>query len=155
MFRGDTQASYLLALDMDLVPTELRSAVAERLGRAIEARDGPLSTGFIGVRLLCPILSEIGRSDLTYRLLLNETFPSWGRSIRHGATTIWGTLGRLDRRARLPNALHELAQPLLARIGRGMDSIAEVRSGKHPTPLESRERVPARWLRHCRQASTR
>jgi alpha-L-rhamnosidase len=30
-----------------------------------------------------------GRSDLASRLLLNETYPSWGYSIRHGATTIW------------------------------------------------------------------
>ena len=27
--------------------------------------------------------------DLAYRLLLNDTFPSWGYSIKHGATTIW------------------------------------------------------------------
>ena len=38
---------------------------------------------------LCPVLTAIGRSDLAYRLLLNETFPSWGYSIRQGATTIW------------------------------------------------------------------
>jgi len=34
-------------------------------------------------------LSRFGHSDVAYRLLLNETFPSWGYSIRHGATTIW------------------------------------------------------------------
>ena len=39
--------------------------------------------------LLCPVLSEMGYSDVAHRLLRNETFPSWGYSIRHGATTIW------------------------------------------------------------------
>ena len=55
----------------------------------IEAHDWHLTTGFVGVGLLCPVLTEAGYADVAYRLLLNETFPSWGYSIRHGATTIW------------------------------------------------------------------
>ena len=31
----------------------------------------------------------MGYSEVAHRLLRNETFPSWGYSIRHGATTIW------------------------------------------------------------------
>ena len=86
---GDTQTVYLLALHMGLVADELRERVAERLVADIEARDWHLTTGFIGVGLLCPVLTEAGYADVAYRLLLNETFPSWGYSIRHGATTIW------------------------------------------------------------------
>jgi alpha-L-rhamnosidase len=86
---GDTQTVYLLALHMDLVPDELRGPVAERLVADIERHDWHLTTGFIGVGLLCPVLTEHGYADVAYRLLLNETFPSWGYSIRHGATTIW------------------------------------------------------------------
>jgi alpha-L-rhamnosidase len=86
---GDTQTVYLLALHMDLVPDELRERVAERLVADIERNDWHLTTGFIGVGLLCPVLTEAGYADVAYRLLLNETFPSWGYSIRHGATTIW------------------------------------------------------------------
>jgi alpha-L-rhamnosidase len=33
--------------------------------------------------------TEHGYVEAAYRLLLNETFPSWGYSIREGATTIW------------------------------------------------------------------
>jgi alpha-L-rhamnosidase len=86
---GDTQTVYLLALHMDLVPEELRERVAERLVADIERHDWHLTTGFIGVGLLCPVLTEAGYADVAHRLLLNETFPSWGYSIRHGATTIW------------------------------------------------------------------
>jgi alpha-L-rhamnosidase len=86
---GDTQTVYLLALHMGLVPDELRARVAERLVADIERHDWHLTTGFIGVGLLCPVLTEAGYADVAYRLLLNETFPSWGYSIRHGATTIW------------------------------------------------------------------
>jgi alpha-L-rhamnosidase len=86
---GDTQTVYLLALHMELVPDELRERAAERLVADIERHDWHLTTGFIGVGLLCPVLTEAGYADVAYRLLLNETFPSWGYSIRHGATTIW------------------------------------------------------------------
>jgi alpha-L-rhamnosidase len=86
---GDTQTAYLLALHMDLLPEELRPRAAERLVENIARHDGHLTTGFVGVGLLCPVLSRFGHSDVAYRLLLNETFPSWGYSIRHGATTIW------------------------------------------------------------------
>ena len=86
---GDTQTVYLLALHMDLVADEVRERVAERLVADIEARDWHLTTGFVGVALLCPVLTEYGYAEVAHRLLLNETFPSWGYSIRHGATTIW------------------------------------------------------------------
>jgi len=86
---GDTQTVYLLALHMDLLPPGLRARAAERLVAGIERRDWHLTTGFAGVALLCPVLTEHGHADVAYRLLLNETFPSWGYSIRHGATTIW------------------------------------------------------------------
>jgi alpha-L-rhamnosidase len=86
---GDTQTCYVLALHMDLLPEELRPASAEHLVAAIESEDWHLSTGFVGVGYLCPVLTESGHSDLAYRLLGNETYPSWGYTIRNGATTIW------------------------------------------------------------------
>lgn len=86
---GDTQTCYLLALHMDLLPEELRFAAAEHLVRTIEREDWHLSTGFVGVGYLCPVLTEAGRADVAYRLLFNETYPSWGYMIKNGATTIW------------------------------------------------------------------
>jgi len=88
MVEGDTQTGYLLALFVDLLPGRQDQGVAH-LVRNIESRGVRLSTGFIGVRHLCPILTEYGHGDLAYRLALSESFPSWGYSIRHGATTIW------------------------------------------------------------------
>src|SRR5918994_1430295 len=86
---GDTQTCYLLALHMDLLPENLRSAAAEHLVRTIEREDWHLSTGFAGVGYLCPVLTEAGYTDVAYRLLENETYPSWGYTIKNGATTIW------------------------------------------------------------------
>ena len=86
---GESQTSYVLALFMDLFPQHLRKAAGEHLVYEIERRDWHLATGFVGVGYLCLVLSELGYSDVAYKLLLNTTFPSWGYSIKQGATTIW------------------------------------------------------------------
>jgi len=86
---GDTQTAYLLALDFGLLAPEHRQAAAQRLVALIREAGGHLQTGFLGVRHLCPVLTDIGRPDLAVDLLLKDTYPSWGFSIRHGATTIW------------------------------------------------------------------
>lgn len=87
--QGDTQTCYLLGLRFKLLPEELRPLAAKHLADDIAAKNNHLSTGFVGVGYLCPVLSDTGNNDLAYKLLLNDTFPSWGYSIRRGATTIW------------------------------------------------------------------
>jgi alpha-L-rhamnosidase len=78
-----------MALTFDLMPAELRDAAAKHLVDAVVAKKDHLSTGFLGVSYLLPALSNAGHADVAYRLLLQDTFPSWLFSIRHGATTIW------------------------------------------------------------------
>jgi alpha-L-rhamnosidase len=86
---GGTQTAYLLALAFGLVPEDLVAAAVDHLAADVEKRGNRLTTGFVGVALLCPVLADHGRADLAYALLQQEEFPSWGYSIRHGATTIW------------------------------------------------------------------
>ena len=87
--KGQTQTSYLVALRFNLLPTNLRPLAAQHLAADIAAKNNHLSTGFVGVGYLCPVLTDTGHNDVAYKLLLNDTFPSWGFSIKHGATTIW------------------------------------------------------------------
>ena len=86
---GDTQTGYVMALHCDLVPETLRARVARRLVDAIERAGDHLTTGFFGTAYLAPVLTANGYLDVAYRLLLNETFPSWGSCIRRGATSLW------------------------------------------------------------------
>jgi alpha-L-rhamnosidase len=83
-----TQTAYTLALRFDLLLPDQRDAAAAALARNVDER-GHISTGFLAVAQVMPLLSEIGRSDLAYRLLLNEQYPSWGHHVTNGATTIW------------------------------------------------------------------
>jgi alpha-L-rhamnosidase len=87
--QGNTQACYVLALAYDLLDPDQQKRAAQYLVEDIESRDNHLSTGFIGTKDLMLVLAKIGRHDVAYRLLHNVTFPSWGFSIKHGATSIW------------------------------------------------------------------
>lgn len=86
---GDTQTGYLLAIDFGLVEGERARAIGAHLRRAFREANDHLATGFLGVRHVCPVLSELGEQDLAYTLLLNETYPSWLFPVLNGATTIW------------------------------------------------------------------
>ncbi|MBC2592635.1 family 78 glycoside hydrolase catalytic domain [Ruficoccus amylovorans] len=86
---GDTQTGYALAIVFELLPPERIEAAARAFEQTLARRNDHLSTGFVGTPVICPALSRIGRDDLAYKLLLNETYPSWLMPIRNGATTMW------------------------------------------------------------------
>ncbi len=87
--KGDTQCSYILALRFNLLSEDLRPLAAARLVETIQRANNHLSTGFVGVSYLLPVLDSVNQRPLAAKLLLNDTFPSWLFSVRHGATTIW------------------------------------------------------------------
>ena len=86
---SNTQTAYVLALHFELLPESLRKAATEELVRNIEKRGWHLSTGFVGTPYLLEVLETQGRLDLAYKLLEQESFPSWLFPIKNGATTIW------------------------------------------------------------------
>jgi alpha-L-rhamnosidase len=84
-----TQASYVLALYPHLMPPELENVAVDRLVKDIDAHGGHLTTGFLATPFLLFTLTDHGRTDVAYKLLLNETYPSWGYMLSKGATTWW------------------------------------------------------------------
>lgn len=86
---GHTQTVYVLALQFGLLTDELKDKAIAYLVQDIRDRGNRLSTGFLGVGYLLPVLTDHGQQSLAYDLLLQEQFPSWMYSIKHGATTIW------------------------------------------------------------------
>lgn len=86
---SNLQTVYCMALSFNLLTDKQRTQAAAHLVERIEKRDYHLSVGFLGMPILLPTLTDIGRSDLAYRLIQNKTYPSWGYSIEQGATTIW------------------------------------------------------------------
>jgi alpha-L-rhamnosidase len=86
---GNTQCDYAMALKFGLLPDGLQAKAAQLLVDDIAAKNGHLSTGFVGVSYLLPVLTQTGHADTAYGLLLQDTFPSWLFSVKQGATTIW------------------------------------------------------------------
>jgi len=85
----DTQADHVRALAFDLVPTELRPAVADRLVGLIRKADTHLGTGFLATPYLLPVLAETGHLDVAYELLRSDSEPGWLVMVDRGATTVW------------------------------------------------------------------
>lgn len=87
--KGDSQTAYALALEFGLLSGAQRDAAQERLVEKVREADWHLSTGFLGTPHLLPALTHAGRLDVAYRVLEQDTWPSWGYMVRNGGTTIW------------------------------------------------------------------
>ena len=89
-YANGTQTANALPLFLDMPPKDQRGGVAGNLVNDIlYGHDTHLTTGFIGVRYLMPLLTQLGRSDLAYDLATQTSYPSWGYMAAHGATTLW------------------------------------------------------------------
>ncbi|GAA0573006.1 family 78 glycoside hydrolase catalytic domain [Kribbella sandramycini] len=86
---SDSQTGYILGFTNDLIPADKTQVAGEHFANTILRRGTHLSTGFLGVDGLLPVLTKVGRSDLAYKLLQNTSYPSWGYEIGWGATTVW------------------------------------------------------------------
>ena len=87
--KGDTQCAYVLALANDLLDGEVKRKAEAKLVDDIVKHNMRLTTGFLGTRDVMSVLSKIGRNDLAFHLLHSTEFPSWGFTIKNGATSIW------------------------------------------------------------------
>lgn len=86
---SSTQTAYVLALNFDMLPEPLRVPSALRLVDNVKSYGYHLTTGFLGTPYLCDVLSRYGHDSVAYRLLFQETYPSWLYPVKMGATTIW------------------------------------------------------------------
>ncbi|MEO6330920.1 MAG: alpha-L-rhamnosidase N-terminal domain-containing protein [Ginsengibacter sp.] len=84
-----TQTAYVLALNFDMLPDQLRAHAADRLVENIKDYNNHLTTGFLGTPYLCHVLTRFGYDSMAYKLLLQQTYPSWLYPVKMGATTIW------------------------------------------------------------------
>lgn len=98
----DTQTSYILPLAFNICSPDIKDKAEQNLIDCLsnetklnENTTYPpfsLMTGFIGTAWINRVLSDLGHSDLAYRLLQQKTYPSWLYSVEQGATTIWERL---------------------------------------------------------------
>ncbi|WEK17696.1 MAG: family 78 glycoside hydrolase catalytic domain [Candidatus Pedobacter colombiensis] len=90
-YYGDNKLTdNLLPVYFGIVDEGNKKKVIKQICSIIEEKNnGHLSTGLIGTQFLMRTLTEVGRSDLAYRIASQKTYPSWGYMIENGATAIW------------------------------------------------------------------
>ncbi|HEY4357208.1 MAG TPA: family 78 glycoside hydrolase catalytic domain [Acidobacteriaceae bacterium] len=86
---GNTQTAYLATLFTAIAPKSLEANMVDRLVKDIAAHGDHLSTGFLGTPFLLSVLDQHHEVGLAFKLLLADTYPSWGYMVKKGATTWW------------------------------------------------------------------
>lgn len=85
-----SQTGYAMAFNIGLVPDTLKEKMALKFAEEVKRFNYHPTVGFMGVPHLLPGLHKAGLDQDAYRLLLQQSFPSWLYMIKAGnATTIW------------------------------------------------------------------
>ncbi|MBQ0111114.1 MAG: family 78 glycoside hydrolase catalytic domain [Oscillospiraceae bacterium] len=84
-----TQTAYVLAVYFDIYPAGKKQQTYDMLAQKLAENNYHLNTGFVGTTYLCHALTKAGHTDIAYKLLFNQDFPSWLYEVNLGATTIW------------------------------------------------------------------
>ncbi len=91
-----TQTAITLILYIGLYEENEKEALINKLVELISENNGCMTTGFVGTPFILHALSDNGRADVAYDLLLQEKNPSWLFSVNMGATTIWEHWDSID-----------------------------------------------------------
>ncbi len=87
---GDTQTALALALKFGIIDNPDQVTVAStRLAKLVRQAKFRVGTGFAGTPVILHALSQNGKLQLAYRMLLEKSCPSWLYPITMGATTMW------------------------------------------------------------------
>lgn len=120
MGAGDTQGSYALALDFDLLDEPLKSLAAARLNQLIKKNKYHPTTGFWSSVELLLALSANGYNDDAARMLNQQGMPSWGYMADHG-TTLWEAFDANTRNLSLNHWTHSAVNEWLWRYVAGLN----------------------------------
>ena len=86
--KGDFQSAYVLPLYFGMAG-RYRQKFAGRLAQLVKDNNYHLSTGFASTPYILFALADNGYEDVAYRVLMQDTCPSWLYEVKAGATTMW------------------------------------------------------------------
>ncbi|MGM0922977.1 MAG: family 78 glycoside hydrolase catalytic domain [Bacillota bacterium] len=89
LYENENQKQQMIDLLVENIRNTNEYKAANPTSTRVNYAENTLSVGFLGINVLAPVLSEVGHSDLSYGLLLQDDMPSWLFSVKNGATTIW------------------------------------------------------------------
>ncbi|MEM4248355.1 MAG: alpha-L-rhamnosidase C-terminal domain-containing protein, partial [Candidatus Nanoarchaeia archaeon] len=87
-YANGTQTMNAVPLVFGITPSELKEKTFQQIIKNIKQHENHFTTGFLGTTYLFRLLSDYGQDELIYKLLNQRDFPSFGRIIEAGATTM-------------------------------------------------------------------
>ncbi|MCC8155414.1 MAG: glycoside hydrolase family 78 protein [Tannerellaceae bacterium] len=88
IYASGTQTELSVPLQWKIVPEEMIGKVAKNLAQKVEDAGFHLDVGVLGAKAILNALSENGYHQAAYKIAAQDTYPSWGRWIVNGATTL-------------------------------------------------------------------
>jgi alpha-L-rhamnosidase len=142
------QAEYVRPIAFGLLDKKESQAAADRLDQLVAENGYHLNTGFLATPYLCRVLADHGHIDTAYRLLLQDTCPSWLYPVKHGATTIWESWDGIREDGTVHDSLNHYSYGAIS--GFLMDTVCGIRlnGGKltiAPKPSQRLGRAEAKW----------
>jgi alpha-L-rhamnosidase len=87
-YGNGSQASYGSVMFSGILNDENLGIAIERLREAVEKRDYHLSSGEVGLKQVFASLGRYGMSDVVYKMVMNDTQPSYKFFVDKGLTTL-------------------------------------------------------------------
>ncbi len=98
---GNCQTSQAMAIYYNVFTEEEKPKAFDKLIKLIEEQNNLIDVGVLGARIIFHTLSQFGRSDLAYKMITDERFPSYAYWINNGRTTLCEAFRKTDL---LPNS---------------------------------------------------
>ncbi|MEX5397243.1 family 78 glycoside hydrolase catalytic domain [Streptococcus sp. ZJ93] len=100
--KEEFQTGYVLPIYYDLLSESAKKIAVERLVSMVKENGYKIGTGFPGTPYILFALADNGYEEIAYKMLLNDTCPSWLYEVKMGATTIWERWDGLDENGQCP-----------------------------------------------------
>jgi alpha-L-rhamnosidase len=105
----DKQDDYVRALAFNLISDHTRPSVIARLVEIIHDSDYHFGTTLLNTALLLTVLSDNGRADIAYKLLMNNQPRTFLNQVEAGATTTWENWTGYDETGRAKGSHNHVA----------------------------------------------
>ena len=86
---GNCQTSQAMGIFYDVFLPDEKACAFEVLLEYIKQQDNHMDVGVFGARVLFPVLSMFGKSDLAYEMITKPSFPSYGYLLTRDATSLF------------------------------------------------------------------
>ncbi|GLX68451.1 family 78 glycoside hydrolase catalytic domain [Paenibacillus glycanilyticus] len=87
-YGNSSQTSYGCVLFSGIILEENRESSINKLQEAVEIRDYHLSSGEVGLKQVFASLGQYGKSDVVYKMVMNDTQPSYKYFVDKNLTTL-------------------------------------------------------------------